>query len=185
MPSAERTTPLLVLGLGNVLCGDDGLGIEAVARLAELYQLPEGVRVLDGGTLGLALLPHVLDAEGVILVDAIRGDGPPGAPVRIDGDAVAPAVAGRLSPHQVGVADLLDAARLLGRVPPRLVLLGLVPRSLDLGLGLSPAVAAALPDLLDRIAAEAQAWGFDFVRKATSHEAANAGRASVLLGVGV
>jgi hydrogenase maturation protease len=185
MPSAERPTPLLVLGLGNPLCGDDGLGVEAVRVLAEEYEVPEGARVLDGGTLGLSLLPHVLDARRVILVDAIRGEGPPGTLVRIAGEEVAPAVAVRLSPHQVGVADLLDAARLLGRYPERLVLLGLVPRTLDLGLGLSPVLTAALPELLALVVSEAQALGFDFVGKATSDGASRARRPHAALGVGV
>lgn len=183
--SAEREVPLLVLGLGNLLCGDDGLGVEAVRVLAEEYEFPEGVRVLDGGTLGLSLLPHVMDARDVILVDAIRGDGPPGTLVRIEGDDVAPAVAGRLSPHQVGVADLLDGARLLDRYPERLVLHGIVPRSLELGLGLSPAVAASLPELLRRVVAEAEAMGFELARRATSALTRRADRPGAVLRVGV
>ena len=68
----NRRIPLLVLGLGNVLLRDDGLGVAAVGRLADRYDRPEGVRILDGGTLGLSLLPHLEDAEQVILVDAIQ-----------------------------------------------------------------------------------------------------------------
>jgi len=187
MPSAtaERSIPLLVLGLGNLLCGDDALGPEAVRILAEECEFPDGVRVLDGGTLGLSLLPHVLEARNVILVDAIRENGPPGALVRIEGEDVAPAVARRLSPHQVGVADLLDAARLLDRYPERLVLHGLVPRSLELGLGLSPAVAASLPELLRRVVAEAESLGFVFVGRSTSAGTWRAYRPGVALGVGV
>jgi hydrogenase maturation protease len=83
----------------------------------------------------------------------------------VEGEDVAPALAGRLSVHQVGVADLLDAARWRGRLPSRLILLGLVPRSLELGLGRSPAVEAAMPDLLERIVAEAGRLGHDFTPK--------------------
>ena len=123
-------TPLLVLGLGNLLLEDDGVGPAALALLAERYEPPVGVQVFDGGTLGLSLLPYVEDAASVILVDAINADEPPGTFVRLDGDEVAPAVATRLSVHQVGVADLLEAARWSDRLPPRLVLLGLVPESM-------------------------------------------------------
>ena len=158
---SERT-PLLVLGLGNVLLGDDGVGGAAVAWLADRFEAPRGVRVLDGGTLGLSLLPYLDEADAVILVDAIRADGPPGTFVRLDGDEVAPAVATRLSPHQVGVADLLDGARWLGRYPRRVVLLGLVPASLDLAVGLTPAVRASLPHLVARVVDEARALGFEF-----------------------
>ena len=159
---------LLVLGLGNVLLEDDGVGSAAVTRLLERFHAPAGVRVLDGGTLGLSLLPYFDEADSVVLVDAIRADGAPGNPVRLDGDDVAPAVATRLSPHQVGVADLLDGARWLDRYPRRVVLLGLIPQSIDLGLGLSPAVRAALPDLVDLIVDEALAMGFAFQPKSAA-----------------
>lgn len=160
-------TPLLVLGLGNVLLEDDGVGAAAIAQLQARYEPPDGVLVLDGGTLGLSLLPYLEDAEVVILVDAIRADRPPGTVVRLDGDEVAPAVATRLSPHQVGVADLLDGARWLGRYPDRVVLLGLVPESMELAVGLSPCVRTALPELVERVVGEARALGFVFRRKST------------------
>lgn len=153
---------LLVLGLGNVICTDDGLGAEAVARLAAEWEAPPGVRLLDGGTLGLGLLPHLEEARAAILVDAIRADAPPGTLVRLEGADVAPALATRLSVHQVGVADLLAAASLLGRSPEPLVLVGLVPASIDLGVERSAPVKAALGELVAAIVAEAAALGFRF-----------------------
>jgi len=157
--------PLLVLGLGNLLLEDDGVGSAAVALLNERYVPPEGVRVFDGGTLGLSLLPYVEDAETVILVDAVKADKAPGEFVRLDGNDVGPAVATRLSPHQVGVSDLLDGARWLGRYPERVVLLGLVPASMELSVELSPRLRPALAGLVERIVEEAQALGFAFRRK--------------------
>jgi hydrogenase maturation protease len=156
-------TPLLVLGLGNPICGDDGLGIAAVERLLALHEPPAGVRVLDGGTLGLALLPEVETADRVILVDAVRDDAPVGSFVRLEGDEVAPAVAARLSPHQIGVADLLDAARWVERYPGRVLLLGLVPGSIELGLERSPEVESNLFELVEKVVAEAARLGFFFV----------------------
>lgn len=150
---------LLVLGLGNVLLGDDGVGPAAIARLRAAYDIPDGVRCLDGGTLGLSLLPFLEDARSVILVDAVLEDAPPGTVVRLSGDDVGPAVATRLSPHQVGVADLLQGARWHDREPVRIVLLGIVPQSIELGVGLSRPVVKAMPDLIDFICAEAAATG--------------------------
>jgi hydrogenase maturation protease len=158
----SRPTRLLVLGLGNVLLGDDGVGAAAIASLLDRYAVPPGARVLDGGTLGLSLLPYLDEAEVVILLDAIRSDGPPGTLVRLDGDQVAPAVATRLSPHQVGVSDLLDGARWLNRYPSRLMLMGLVPEAIDLRVGLSPDVARALPTLVAQVVEEAASLGFCF-----------------------
>jgi hydrogenase maturation protease len=175
---SERTT-LLVLGLGNILLEDDGVGPAAVTLLLDRYQPPPGVRVLDGGTLGLSLLPHLEEAEAVILVDAVKTDGAPGTFVRLDGDDVGPVVATRLSPHQVGVADLLDGARWLDRYPEHVVLLGLVPASMDLAVGLSSRVASALPDLVEHIVEEARRLGSEF-RCVSSHETRPAGSADDL-----
>jgi hydrogenase maturation protease len=156
----DSPAPLLILGLGNLLCTDDGVGVVTVQALAETRIVPDGVQVLDGGTLGLALLPYLEDAERAILVDAIQTDAPPGTLVRLEGDEVGPAVAARLSVHQVGVSDLIEAARWRGKVPPRLVLLGVVPLSIELGLDLSPPVRSALPDLMNAVCDEARALGF-------------------------
>ncbi len=160
MPAGSES--LLVLGLGNLLCGDDGLGVAAIQRLARRYDVPAGARVLDGGTLGLALLPWLSEVEDVILVDAVRADAPAGTFVRLAGEEVAPAVHDRLSPHQVGVSDLLDGLRLLDRLPARLVLLGLVPATLELGLERTPEVDAGLDGLVEAIVAEAGRLGFPF-----------------------
>jgi len=162
-------TPLLVLGLGNVLLADDGVGSATVTELRDRYEPCDGACVLDGGTLGLSLLPYLDHADIVILIDAIRADAPPGSFVRLDGDDVVPAVATRLSPHQVGVADLLDGARWLDRYPARVILLGLVPESIELGVGLSPSVASGLPGLVTRVVDEAAALGFPFRAKARDH----------------
>jgi len=165
-------TRLLVLGLGNLLCGDDGLGAAAVARLERDWEAPDDALVLDGGTLGLSLLPYVEDTEDAILVDAIREDAPTGSLVRLAGENVAPAVRHRLSPHQVGVADLLDGARLHDRYPRRLVLLGLVPLTLGLGVERSAGVERMIPRLVEAVVAEARRMGHVFVRRTDDEKAA-------------
>lgn len=144
-----------------MLCGDDGLGVIVADRLIRDFEIHEGVRVVDGGTLGLALLPLLQEFDAAIFLDAVRsGDAPPGTLIHIDGDAVVPAVRQHLSVHQIGVADLLDAARLTGTYPSELVLLGLVPGSLDLGLGLSPPLRRNLPLLVDAVVVEIKRFGF-------------------------
>lgn len=156
----ESRTPVLVLGLGNVVCTDDGAGIAAIHKLLREYEMPDGVVALDGGTLGLSLLPLVDSADQVILVDAISAEAPPGTLVHLEGDEVAPAVYERLSPHQIGVADLLAGASLLDRYPERVVILGVVPQSIELGLERTPAVDAAIPELVRRVVEELTALGY-------------------------
>jgi hydrogenase maturation protease len=164
---AEST--LLVLGLGNVLCGDDGLGVAAIREISSRYRMPPEVRVLDGGTMGLALLSLFDRSQDAILVDAVEVDERPGSIVRIDGEQVAPAVRSRLSVHQVGVADLLDGLHLIGEYPRRLVLLGLVPESTDLTVELSARVEAGLPGLVTAVVDEAARMGYRLMPRA-AHE---------------
>ena len=161
----ERKIGVLVLGLGNVLLGDDGLGAAAVARLEGEYRVAAGVHLADGGTLGLSLLGLLADSEHVILVDAVRAEGPPGTLLRLDGEDVSDAVRDRLSPHQVGVADLLDAARLIERYPATVTLLGLVPDTIDLAVARSTAVDDGLGELVAAIVQEVQSHGYEMVRE--------------------
>ena len=179
----ERT-PVLVLGLGNVVCTDDGAGIAAIHKLLREYDLPEGVLAVDGGTLGLSLLPLVDSAKQVILVDAVNAEGAPGTHVRIEGDEVAPAVYERLSPHQIGVADLLAGASLLDRYPDRVVILGVVPDSIELGLERTPAVEASIPELVERVVEELTALGYPPVRS-ENHDEANGSYAHLARTLGV
>jgi hydrogenase maturation protease len=162
----DSRSRLLILGLGNLLCSDDGLGALVAGAIAGTRDVPEGVQVLDGGTLGLSLLPYLEDAERAILVDAIQADAPPGTIVRLEGEDVGPAVAARLSVHQVGVSDLIEAARWRGRVPPTLILLGVVPQTIELGVGLSAPVRAVAGDLLKLVCEEASRLGFPLAPKA-------------------
>ena len=135
---ADRS--LLILGLGNLLCSDDGVGARGRAAIAGTRGSPDGrAGARRRHARPRRSCPYLEDAERAILVDAIQVDAPPGTLVRLDGDEVGPAVAARLRVHQVGVADLIEAARWRGRIPPTLVLLGVVPETTELGRG---AVAA-------------------------------------------
>ena len=165
----RQRIPLLILGLGSTLCSDDGAGIAALDRLLNTFELPEGVVALDGGTLGLSLLPYLEDADTAILIDAVQADAPPGSVVRLEGEAVTSAARERLSVHQVGVADLLDGARWLDRSPSRVVLVGVVPATTEVGFGCSPNIQDALRAVVAEVADEARALGFP-LRPRHSHE---------------
>ncbi|MDH7488459.1 MAG: HyaD/HybD family hydrogenase maturation endopeptidase [Anaerolineae bacterium] len=149
----------LVLGLGNILLRDEGVGVRAVQRLAERFAFSDDVQVLDGGTLGLDLLHYVEEADRVLIVDAVATGNPPGTLVRLSGDEVPAFLGIKISPHQMGLADLLAASRLRGRFPRELVLVGVEPEIVDTGLELSPSVAAQMDALLDRMLAELARWG--------------------------
>lgn len=158
-----------MLGLGNLICSDDGVGVLAAQHLqAQRAALPPGVTVLDGGTLGLSLLPYVEDADVLLLLDAVRAEKSAGQLVRLTGEQVITAVRERLSAHQLGVAELLSAARLQGRYPRRVTLLGLVPAHVGLGTELSAPVAAGLDTLVAAAKLELATMDQNLVQEETS-----------------
>lgn len=150
---------LLVLGIGNLIMTDDGIGVRAVQLMAERYRFPAGITILDGGTLGLDLLPKLEGVARLLVVDAIETGKPPGTVVRLSGDDVPFALETKVSPHQMGLKDLLAVASLQGCLPGELVLLGMQPARIEMGIELSPAVAAGLEPLIHTILKELEQWG--------------------------
>lgn len=150
---------ILLLGLGNILLQDEGLGVRALSRLLERYRLPAEVQALDGGTLGLDLLPFLEDASACLVLDAVHGDLAPGALLRLEGDAIPAALALKTSMHQSGLQELLAIARLRDTLPQRIVLWGMRPASLAVGLELTSAVASQLDALVAAAVEELGRWG--------------------------
>jgi hydrogenase maturation protease len=152
---------ILVLGIGNALMNDDALGVIAIAQLQERYHFPAGVSVVDGGTLGLDLLPLLEGVRKLLIIDAIDMSAAPGELFRLEGEDVPRAFASKLSVHQMGVQDLLAVAELQGHVPEELVVWGIQPGSIEMEMRLTPAVAGAMDPLLDGVVAELANWGVE------------------------
>ena len=150
---------VLVLGLGNILLRDEGIGVRAVERLQTEYRLSSRVRALDGGTMGLDLLPYLEGISRLLILDALRVGGTPGSLARLVDEEIPRALALKLSIHQVGLEELLAAARFQDTLPERFTLLGLEPASIDWGLDLSSPVAAGMDALVEAAVLELQAWG--------------------------
>jgi len=151
----------LILGLGNILLSDEGLGVRVVERLGESYRFPPEVQLMDGGTLGLDLLPYLEGVDHLLVIDALETGEEPGTITRLVGDEVPASLSVKISPHQMGLADLLAAAQLQGLYPQEVVLLGMQPGSLDPGLDLSPQVEAQLDRLMDEMLIELKGWGHE------------------------
>lgn len=149
----------LVLGLGNRLMRDDALGVLAVQALLQRYSFPEEVRLVDGGTLGLDLLPQLEDVERLLIVDAMDMGAEPGSVFRLEGVEVPRAFAAKLSIHQMGVQDLLGLAELRGHLPTELVVWGAQPESIEMGLELTPVLERTFENVLDGVVRELTAWG--------------------------
>jgi hydrogenase maturation protease len=152
--------PVLVLGIGNLLWADEGFGVRAVQALHERWVLPEHVTVVDGGTQGLYLLDHVCDAEFALVFDAIDYELAPGTLRVLRDDQVPVWSDTTMSLHQASFMELLSLARLRGRFPSRLTLIGVQPDVLDdLGGSLSPRVRARLDEAVQLALEELAAWG--------------------------
>ena len=164
---AVPAPPVLVLGIGNLLWADEGFGVRAVELLHQRWQLPEQVSVVDGGTQGLYLLDHVCAAAQVLVLDAIDYKLPPGT-LRVLRDAEVPVYSDAvMSLHQASFMELLSLARLRGRFPSRITLIGVQPEVLDdLGGSLSPSVRARLDEAVELAVAELAAWGVAAVARA-------------------
>ena len=150
---------ITVLGVGNPIMGDDGVGIRLLDAVRAACP-DERVEYVEGGTGGMELLPVVQGASRLLILDAVAG-AHPGAVVELAGDQIPRLLSSKLSPHQVGLLDVFAAARMLGREPDTIAVVGIVPASVQLGLGLTPEVADGLTEatavacgVLDRWLAE-------------------------------
>ncbi|MBM4422454.1 MAG: HyaD/HybD family hydrogenase maturation endopeptidase [Chloroflexi bacterium] len=155
----EPHAKTLVLGVGNMLMADEGVGVAVVKRLIAQYHVPEEVLILDGGTLGLDLLYYLEGVENLLIVDAVQADIAPGELLRLEGDDVPSFLSMKISPHQIGVPDMLFAAKFKGVYPRNIVLWGVRPELLDIGLELSPVVARQVGTLVGNVVEQLKQWG--------------------------
>lgn len=154
---------ILILGIGNVLLTDEGIGVRALKELERKFTFPANVELLDGGTAGIELLRHIRNRDYLIIIDAMKCDQEPGTVVRVEGDDVPAAFRTRISPHQLGLSDLLAAAMLTDELPKNLVLFGVEPESIDIGLDLTETVEANVDKLVGAVADELRSIGCTLV----------------------
>ena len=159
----ERAFKTLVLGVGNKLMSDEGIAVHVIERLASKYKLPEEVQVLDGGTLGLDLLYYLEGVENLLIVDAAETGKKAGTMIRLEDDEVPAFMSVKISPHQMGVPDMLAAAKMKDIYPKRLVLWGIQPKEITLSLDLSPALASKVDSLTDKLTDELRGWGYEVI----------------------
>lgn len=149
----------VVLGIGNTILSDEGVGVRAVEALQAAYHLPEGVEAIDGGTAGMELLGPLTGVDLLVVLDAVKAGRPAGTVVRLAGDQVPVFFRSKLSPHQISICDVLASLEFSGDPPGEIVLIGVEPESLELGLELTPVVAARVPEMVALAVAELAARG--------------------------
>ncbi len=150
---------IMVLGVGNLLFTDEGVGIHAIQTLLEQYEFSQNVSIEDGGVLGINLLGIISEADDLIVVDAIRNGGAPGTLYRLEGDDIPKRILGKNSLHQVDLLEALTLCQALDKVPET-VIVGVEPEDIEtLGLELTPPVQEKMGDLIAMVLRELDRLG--------------------------
>ena len=160
MNNKDEASRKIVLGLGNTLNRDEGLGVHGLHALKERLAVhaPE-VEFLDGGVLGLNLLPWVEEASHLLVLDAINAHKEPGTLIELDRDQIPLYTGIKLSDHQITFQEVLGLANFRGLLPPQLHMIGAQPSDLSVGVELSPTINSVLPQILSRAEAILGKWG--------------------------
>ena len=150
---------VMVLGVGNILLRDEGVGVRVVERLKETYSFPDNVELMDGATAGLDLLPFMEGAAHVIIVDTVKTSEPPGSIFRFTPDEIDKKVPYKTSLHQIGMVEVFTIAEALGK-KMEAVIIGIQPENMeDWGLEMTPTIEAKIPELMELVIKELDALG--------------------------
>lgn len=147
---------VLVVGIGNILLADEGIGVRVIETMARLSPPPD-VELLDGGTSGADLIDYIADRPKVIVIDAVKTEHPPGTILRLGPEDLLGSEEAKISLHDLGLLETLAMAVQMGCPPKQVVIFGVVPASLACSLELSPVIANLVPKIIDLILAEARA----------------------------
>jgi len=151
MSTARR--PILVLGIGNVLLGDEGVGVRVIEQMRALY-LPDHVELVDGGTAGADLLDVLAERHKVIVIDAVQADCEPGTVLRFSAEELVQPDGVGMSLHELGLGQALTMTRMLGCAPKDVMIFGIQPKDIVSGVDLSDEVTASVPKVVELVLAE-------------------------------
>ncbi len=160
----RKKDSILIVGVGNILFSDEGLGVRTLEYLEKNYHIPQELTLLDGGTMGLSLVDCLMDAKKVIIVDAIRGGNPPGFVYSFELREVPSHIRPLFSLHQLGINELVGLSRTL-RKKLDIVLAGMEPMELSPSTELSPLIRLRLPLLAEAIRREVKKSGVRLRKK--------------------
>jgi hydrogenase maturation protease len=150
-----------VLGLGNILLKDEGVGVHAVNAIKGRYSFPPDVEVIDGGTLGLDLLPLIEKRDRLLFVDAVDFGKEPGYIGIVDDDAIPSTLLAKMSVHHIGLSDVLFAAKLLDIKPVKIRLVGIQPLSLEVGLEMTDCISGKLEEVIAMVINTLKEWNVE------------------------
>lgn len=149
----NTTKPVLLLGVGNILLSDEGVGVHVIKKMQNLPPM-EGVEIVDGGTSGADLLDIISDRQKVIIIDAMTSGEKPGTVLKFSGDSLVRDKNPSMSLHDVGIFDTLHMAKMIGSAPREVVVFGIEPASLDFAMELSSTLQKIVPSLIEAVLQE-------------------------------
>jgi hydrogenase maturation protease len=150
---------IAVVGIGNILLSDDGVGVYTLNKLKKSYNLPGNVELIDGGTMGLDLLPFIEGKERVIFIDAVDFKAKPGTIGELNNSEIPNYFSSKLSVHQIALPDMIAAGQLLGTIPEEMCLIGIQPGTIETGYGLSPEIQRQVDGLIEKVINKLSGWG--------------------------
>ena len=150
----------VVLGIGNTILTDEAAGVRVVEALEQAYKVPDNVLLIDGGTSGMEMIEDLSSLDFLIVVDVVKTGAAPGTVVKIAGKDIPVFFRNKLSPHQIGLSDVLASLELLDTMPREIIVLGVEPISLELDMEMTATVAARIPQLVAMAAGELAQRGY-------------------------
>lgn len=136
---------VLVVGLGNLLASDEGVGVHMIREIRQEFHPPDEIELIDGGTLGFELLERLESCDTLIIIDAVNASEPPGTLIQLEDDEIPAYFEMKVSPHQQSFQEVLAYSRARGTLPKRVILLGIQPESTKTGVELTPLIRERLP----------------------------------------
>jgi hydrogenase maturation protease len=153
MSAACGRRPILILGIGNILLRDEGVGVRVIEQMQKMH-LPDNVELIDGGTAGADLLDVLAERQKVIVIDAVQADCEPGTVLRFTADELVQPEGVGMSLHELGLGEALTMTRQLGCAPEDVVVFGIKAKDIVSGLELSEEIAASVPKVIELVLAE-------------------------------
>ena len=158
MKMKKNRNQITILGIGNTLYTDEGLGVHALSPLEDIYGSDEQVEIVDGSTDGMSLLGPVEDTDYLIVIDAINAGKEGGSIIELHGDDIPAYFGVKMSIHQLGFQEVLLASKLRDKYPKHIVMIGMQPTSLELGIELSETNKTQLPELVNLVQQQVVKW---------------------------
>jgi hydrogenase maturation protease len=159
--SQDSSADVTILGIGNLLMGDEGVGIHVLNKLCESYTFSPAINLIDGGTIGIDLIPYFEDCNKMIIIDAVDFHEKPGYYKSLANKEIQYRFNTKLSLHHAGLSDVLSIIQLQEIKPPEMILVGIQPEKIEMGIELSNTVQNKLDEIFSLIINKLGEWGID------------------------